>query len=98
MNPIALPILSRIPLGCHSRESGSPERIEKTGFLLSQERRIELENDFFRKMLNDEPLAKLLKARRSRHPGQAKRDPESSIFEQFWILALAPDPIRGSPE
>jgi len=34
-----------------------------------------------------EPLAKLLKARGRRHSGQAKRDPESSIFEQFWIPA-----------
>jgi len=34
-------------------------------------------------------LARLLKARRSRHSGQAKRDPESSIFEQFWIPAFA---------
>jgi len=30
-----------------------------------------------------------LKARGSRHSGQAKRDPESSIFEQFWIPAFA---------
>jgi len=30
-----------------------------------------------------------LKARRSRHSGQAKRDPESSIFKQFWIPAFA---------
>jgi len=36
-----------------------------------------------------EPLAKLLKARGSRHSGQAKRDPESSIFEHFWIPAFA---------
>jgi hypothetical protein len=53
INPMAFPILSRIPLGCHSREGGSPERFEKTGFLLSQERRIEIENDFFRKQPND---------------------------------------------
>jgi hypothetical protein len=51
MNPIALPILLRIPLGCHPRESGGPERIEKAGFLLLQERRAEIENDFFRKQL-----------------------------------------------
>jgi hypothetical protein len=51
MNLMALPILSRIPLACHSRESGSPERFKKTGFLLSQERRIQIENDFFRKQL-----------------------------------------------
>jgi hypothetical protein len=34
-------------------------------------------------------LAKLLKARESRHSGQAKRDPESSFFKQFWIPAFA---------
>jgi len=39
--------------------------------------------------LSHEPLAKLLKARESRHSGQAKRDPESSIIEQFWIPAFA---------
>jgi len=52
------------------------------------------------KILLNEPLAKLLKARGSRHSGQAKRDPESSIFEQFWIPAPAPDPIgvRGMTE
>jgi|GEM_PF-2293889 len=33
--------------------------------------------------MNGELLAKLLKARGSRHSGQAKRDPESRIFEQF---------------
>jgi len=36
-----------------------------------------------------EPLVKLLKARESCHSGQAKRDPESSFFEQFWIPAFA---------
>jgi hypothetical protein len=36
-----------------------------------------------------EPLAKLLEARESRRSGQAKRDPESSIFEQLWIPAFA---------
>jgi len=36
-----------------------------------------------------EPLAELLKAREIRHSGQAKHDPESSIFEQFWIPAFA---------
>jgi hypothetical protein len=41
------------------------------------------------------PLAKLLKARGSRHPGQAMHDPESSIFEQLWIPAPAPDPDPG---
>ena len=34
-------------------------------------------------------LAKLLKARRKGHSGQAKRDPESRIFKQFWIPAFA---------
>jgi len=38
---------------------------------------------------SSEPLAKLLKARGSCHSGQAKRDPESSIFERFWIPAFA---------
>jgi hypothetical protein len=32
---------------------------------------------------------KLLKGRRNRHPGQAKRDPECRPFEQFWIPAFA---------
>jgi len=41
------------------------------------------------KKVSMEPLAKLLKARGSRHSGQAKRDPKSSIFEQFWIPAFA---------
>jgi hypothetical protein len=36
-----------------------------------------------------ELLAKLLKARGNRHSGQAKRDPEPRIFEQFWIPAFA---------
>jgi hypothetical protein len=44
---------------------------------------------FFQNVILWEPLAKLLKARGSRHSGQAKRDPESSIFEQFWIPAFA---------
>jgi hypothetical protein len=39
-----------------------------------------------------------LKVRANRHSGQAKRDPESRISKQFWILAPAPDPIRGSPD
>jgi len=34
-------------------------------------------------------LAKLLKRRENRHSGQAKRDPESMIFKQFWIPAFA---------
>jgi hypothetical protein len=50
---------------------------------------------YWKKTLSIEPLAKLLKARGSRHSGQAKRDPESSIFEHFWILAPAPDPDPG---
>jgi hypothetical protein len=49
------------------------------------------------KKLN-EALAKLLNAVENRHSGQAKRDPESRIFKQFWIPAPAPDSIRGSPE
>jgi len=36
-----------------------------------------------------DPLAERLKARGSRHSGQAKRDPESRIFEHFWIPAFA---------
>jgi len=36
-----------------------------------------------------EALAKLLKVRRNRHSGQAKRDPESRIYKQFWIPAFA---------
>jgi len=36
-----------------------------------------------------EVFAKLLKARENRHSGQAKRDPESRIFKQFWIPAFA---------
>jgi hypothetical protein len=42
-----------------------------------------------------EALAKLLKARRKGHSGQAKHDPESRIFKQFWIPAPAPDPDPG---
>jgi hypothetical protein len=45
-----------------------------------------------------EALVKLLKAVENRHSGQAKRDPESRIFNRFWIPILAPDAIRGSPE
>jgi len=40
-------------------------------------------------------LAKLLKAGENRHSGQAKRDPESRIFNRFWIPAPAPDPDPG---
>jgi len=32
---------------------------------------------------------KTLKSRGNRHSGQAKRDPESRIFQQFWIPAFA---------
>jgi len=38
---------------------------------------------------SSEALAKLLKARRKGHSGQAKHDPESRIFKQFWIPAFA---------
>jgi hypothetical protein len=34
-------------------------------------------------------LAKLLKAVKNRHSGQAKRDPESRIFKRIWIPAFA---------
>jgi hypothetical protein len=40
-------------------------------------------------METGKPLAKLLKAGRSRHSGQAKRDPESRIFKRTWIPAYA---------
>jgi hypothetical protein len=36
-----------------------------------------------------EPLAKLSDEGENRHSGQAKRDPESRIFKQFWIPAFA---------
>jgi hypothetical protein len=39
--------------------------------------------------LKSEAPAKLLKARRNHHSGQAKRDPESRNFKQFWIPAFA---------
>jgi len=38
---------------------------------------------------SNEPLSKLLKAIENRYSGQAKRDPESRIFKQFWIPAFA---------
>jgi len=41
------------------------------------------------KIGSKEPFAKLLKTRGSRHSGQAKLDPESRIFEHFWIPAFA---------
>jgi len=40
-------------------------------------------------LFTEEALTKLLKAGENRHPGQAKRDPESRIFKRFWIPALA---------
>ena len=43
----------------------------------------------FLKGITLESLAKLLKARGKGHSGQAKRDPESRIFKQFWIPAFA---------
>jgi len=46
-------------------------------------------NYFYLISFKTEAIAKLLKARGSRHSGQAKHDPESSIFEQFWIPAFA---------
>jgi len=36
-----------------------------------------------------EAFAKLLKRRGNRQSGQAKRDPESRIFNKFWIPAFA---------
>jgi hypothetical protein len=42
-----------------------------------------------------EALAKVLKARRKGHSGQAKRDPESSFFKMLWTPAPAPDPDPG---
>ena len=42
-----------------------------------------------RKFLVYEPLAKLSDEGENRHSGQAKRDPESRIFKQFWIPAFA---------
>jgi hypothetical protein len=48
-------------------------------FFLSREKLLQIQ----------EALAKLLKARRKGHSGQAKRDPESRIFKQFWIPAFA---------
>jgi hypothetical protein len=46
----------------------------------------------------DEPLSKLLKTRGNRHSGQAKRDPESRIFEQFWIPAGVYPALDAGPE
>jgi hypothetical protein len=42
-----------------------------------------------RKTFQFDHLAKRLKEKGSRHSGQAKRDPESRIFKQFWIPAFA---------
>jgi hypothetical protein len=48
-------------------------------------------SDFLRdhQSLKNEVPAKLLKAGENRHSGQAKRDPESRIFNRFWIPAFA---------
>jgi hypothetical protein len=43
-----------------------------------------------------EPLAKLLETRGNGHSGQAKRDPESRIFRQFWIPAPGLKPAGTS--
>ena len=40
-------------------------------------------------MRNSEVPVKLSEAGESCHPGQAKRDPESRIFKEFWIPAFA---------
>jgi len=42
----------KTPIDRHSRESGSPEYIEKTGFLLPQEWHPKTENDFFSNLLD----------------------------------------------
>jgi hypothetical protein len=47
------------------------------------------ESDSRHFFLSLEAPAKLLKARGNCHSGQAKRDPESRIFRQFWIPAFA---------
>jgi hypothetical protein len=39
-----------------------------------------------------------LKATENRHSGQAKRDPESRIFNRFWIPAPAPNLDLGFAE
>jgi hypothetical protein len=52
--------------------------------------------DFGSKIKVFEALAKLLKARRKDHSGQAKHDPESRIFKQFWISAFAGMTAQGS--
>jgi len=38
---------------------------------------------FGQNLINSEYLSKLLEARGNRHSGQAKRDPESRIFQRF---------------
>jgi len=48
-----------------------------------------MEGRKLKKIQYHESLAKLLKARRNGHSGQAKRDPESRIFKEFWIPAFA---------
>jgi hypothetical protein len=40
-------------------------------------------------------LLKTFDLKEDRHSGQAKRDPESSLFKAFWIPAPAPDPDPG---
>jgi hypothetical protein len=54
---------------------GAPKLGEGVGFRRKQETR--------------KALAKLLNAVENRHSGQAKRDPESRLFKQFWIPAFA---------
>jgi hypothetical protein len=49
-------------------------------------------------IVTGELLAKLLKARGKRHSGQAKRDPESRIFKQFWIPAGVYPALDAGPE
>jgi hypothetical protein len=41
------------------------------------------------KFESKEALAKLSKAVENRHSGQAKHDPDSRIFNRFWIPAFA---------
>jgi hypothetical protein len=57
-----------------------------------------LKNANFAESLILEAPVKFVEAVENRHSGQAKRDPESTIFKRFWIPAPAPDLSRGSPE
>jgi hypothetical protein len=66
------------PNGMQDRGRGRPAKI----FLFSV-------NPFLGYAFNNEALAKILEAVENRHSGQAKRDPESSFFEHFWIPAFA---------